>query len=450
LFRRSKDNNNNNTNDETNSNTTNEVQHEIDNEQKVETPPVAPSRQEMMRNIRTKRSESMFASFRMPRQNHNPIHHPANKHDTFTPMKSVRRLSSCFTKPAEHDDDDYCTGNNNNNIEHTESACTINSDIISSSTDGRGASSSSISSTRTAKSLFFELLNSQNPYEYTQTDVERKKFFQTISTIIKEHPKVCSEIYEFEAFPGYGIYPLHMLCALNAPLPCIKRCLSSFKGALQDCLSEIGTALHYSCYFAKYNLDIVQYMIMKSPNCLVRVNKAGRTPFMMACLNPNTDVKQDVLAMLALLQFTSVDRTDCSGNTALHLACSIDTSKTALKIIECIKNELPKKVLYATNQDGSTPLHIAVANPKADVSVLKTLICSKNVAAYLTNRNGQNPLHIAVTNYQTGDVEGEKVIQFLAKKFPKTLSVQDSKGQTPYDIAKSKDLGTKILKLLKH
>jgi ankyrin repeat protein len=118
---------------------------------------------------------------------------------------------------------------------------------------------------------------------------------------------------------------------------------------------------------------------------------------------------------------------DSSGNTALHLAACYGGRRT----IDALVGRAPT-LLMATNKNGETPIHIALALPhKSEVD---------DAAVYLLDQYKEFPsclIHLAILNSY------EKTIKILLKqpldKLMKMLLEQDEDGNTALHIAASLD-----------
>ncbi|MEO0202771.1 MAG: ankyrin repeat domain-containing protein [candidate division WOR-3 bacterium] len=90
------------------------------------------------------------------------------------------------------------------------------------------------------------------------------------------------------------------------------------------------------------------------------------------------------------------------------------------------------------NNNGKTPLHIAVENEYEDIV---KLLLEKNVDVNIKDNEGNTPLHKAVKN-------GNYFIIKELLKFGADKNIKNNEGKTPFDLAK--ELGDdEILKLFK-
>jgi ankyrin repeat protein len=275
--------------------------------------------------------------------------------------------------------------------------------------------------------------------------------FKKVSTLIKDYPRLCQATYQFIGHDENEIYPLHFLCSVNAPVSTIRLCYRANEGAMRCNNSDIGTPLHYACFYDT-SIDLIQYLIMKEPKSLARVNIDGRTPFLLTCLNSNVNTNLDIVSVVGMLSINT-SRSDRFGNKPLHLVCS--NVKPTIELIELIASVTKDVNAFAMNRSGQTPLHLAVAYPKADLTTVKTLIKMQidTAAQFTTDKKGQTPLHVAVGCY--GSLHDKKshaydknIIYYLARKYPQTLHIQDLVGNTPMDIAQQLNLGSRIIKAL--
>jgi CTP-dependent riboflavin kinase len=321
---------------------------------------------------------------------------------------------------------------------------------------------------------------------------------KTLTRMLKDYPELCTERYTFNTFPDEKIYPFHMLCALAAPVTCIKRCYKNFPQAINDDSSGLGTAIHYACafhynYFPSINKDdskkrkdqsggstlaVVQYLIKKHANMLRVLNKQNLcTALHLACAAPyftsisaelddsssdsssndddknNKDCREQIVTYLTSVCKKITAVVDQDRNTALHIACSVD--EPSIEIIQHLCTIAPQTSL-STNTFGSTPLHLLVdTNDDNDGNLnkyVKLLIRTNDTSLRILDGNGEIPLHIAL-RAMAGAEESDgqyntKVIKQLIKAYPESLYVKNQNGREPYSYAKSLKLGDDILELL--
>lgn len=365
-----------------------------------------------------------------------------------SPIKAFRQISKSYSKrwisPEDGSSNEFLANGNDPSV------CTTSEDSSSANAD--------------PQVTFLALLNHINPKSNTtmktrQEKMERQLTFQKVEALIKKHPKLCRSEYLFQAFTSKladedgdedvddEVYPLHFLSSVNAPVSTIQACYRAYEPAMQCNRSNIGSPLHYACYYGTSN-DVIQFLIMKEPKNLARVNVDGRTPLLMACLNPNTKHTIDILSIVGMLSIKT-DRADKYGNRPLHLVCS---QTPTVEIVHLVVDVVKDFNTSAVNKLGQTPLHLAVSGQHADVSIVKVLLKveTKSAAPYITDKRGQTPLHVAVHYYGTKENNNydKNIIIYLARKYPETLTVQDADGKTPADIATQYNLGTKMIKIL--
>ena len=103
------------------------------------------------------------------------------------------------------------------------------------------------------KTDFFQMLNVKDPSNGCSGFNVSK-----VNKMLDKLPALACTKYLFGAFTE-PVTALHMLCAMDAPLSCIKRCYTHNKAAVYDTSSLLGSPLHYACYYNS-NIKIIRYI----------------------------------------------------------------------------------------------------------------------------------------------------------------------------------------------
>ncbi|XP_056698934.1 ankyrin repeat-containing protein BDA1 isoform X2 [Spinacia oleracea] len=112
-------------------------------------------------------------------------------------------------------------------------------------------------------------------------------------------------------------------------------------------------------------------------------------------------------------------------SSPLHIACAI---KGRLEIVNILVEEKPN-MCFAQDQDGRTPIHVAVVN--GNVEVMEVLLKEKHQAAWERTMGGETVLHLCVKNNQLD------ALKSLVNKTddPELLNFADSNGDTALHLA---------------
>ncbi|KAD6454941.1 hypothetical protein E3N88_09647 [Mikania micrantha] len=109
----------------------------------------------------------------------------------------------------------------------------------------------------------------------------------------------------------------------------------------------------------------------------------------------------DVKAILKGRIVTLRDRITINGNTALHMAVGMSNNKIFLRRMLNLASEDNQQALDMRNSEGSTLLHVAaiVGNTEAAKILIRRHSC--HYMLFEKDNDGQTPLEIAVSNMQT-------------------------------------------------
>ena len=289
--------------------------------------------------------------------------------------------------------------------------------------------------TRKAKVAFFKLVNKSNPEKgYSKKDFDAHE----VSKMMDKLPVLAKDKFAFSAF-NEPITALHMFCAIDAPLQCIKKCYKLNTEALHDTSSALGGPLHFACF---YNADVesVRYLASKDSPALLLQNRAKRTPLHVACSvkRPSVDLVQLLTAACA----EASEIQDHHGLTPLHLV--VAAKKPNLEIIEDLSEVGPNAVCMQDEENWATPVHLSLENTNCDLDIVRDLVGANPAVLKMQDKKGRLPLHLAVKaeiNF--------KVLKAMVKKNPKSIFIADEEGNTPYTIAKTMHQDKEIVKLLK-
>jgi ankyrin repeat protein len=315
---------------------------------------------------------------------------------------------------------------------------------------------------------------------------------KNLSGLIKEYPQLCDErCNSFRAFPDDVVLPLHMLCALGAPISLIRQCLKANPKALQDnTTSKLGTPFHFACMLHHQavatqsddideDLDEVGVNSLALVKYLVKVRASGltvqnslnlQTPLHIACLAYQVDhnakvrmygygedegeqsqqrvpdeKKEEVIYYIIQVcpKLTAV--LDKNMNTPLHIACASMHGTCSVTTVKRLITAMSDTNVFSTtqNKDGATALHLALYN-KAPYDLVKALAEENPEILQISDSKNRIPLHIAAY-VKTDDIE---VYKTLISLYPESLHMKNKRDETPYQIASKKGTDSSILKIL--
>lgn len=134
-------------------------------------------------------------------------------------------------------------------------------------------------------------------------------------------------------------------------------------------------------------------------------------------------------------------KVDTDGMAPLHLLCDSDEDANPSDV-ELLLEKEPAVCLIKTEEDGSTPLHLAVAG-KAKFSVLKALVKANDKALSVKDAKGRIPLFVAVA------VQAEmETFKLLLLKYPDGRTTKNKQNELPVTMATRMKLDSDLLDLL--
>ena len=131
---------------------------------------------------------------------------------------------------------------------------------------------------------------------------------------------------------------------------------------------------------------------------------------------------------------------DKDGMTPLHLLCDLEDIKPC--VVRLISEEEPCACLTPSKEDGSTPLHLAIAR-KAPHSAIRALISANDTALSTKDRRGRIPLFVAVAVRSPIDT-----FKFLLLKYPDGRNTRNMLNELPVTMAARMNLDGDLLDLL--
>ncbi|XP_057990375.1 uncharacterized protein LOC131172858 [Hevea brasiliensis] len=210
------------------------------------------------------------------------------------------------------------------------------------------------------------------------------------------------------------------------------------------------TALHEAV--RNNHLEVVEILIRKNPEFANIANAAGESPLYLAAVRENNIIASKILEICLSPAYTGPD-----GRTALHEAViSGDADLTRkilnknssltreqdkegwtplhyasyfnlLPIVEMLLEDDNKSAAYISENDGKTPLHLAILNGDSHLKVVEKIMSDCPDCCDLADNRGRNVLHFAV---ESGSLKG---VQIITEKpsLANLINQKDKEGNTP-------------------
>jgi len=170
------------------------------------------------------------------------------------------------------------------------------------------------------------------------------------------------------------------------------------------------TPLHDSIRLGMMNIEIL--LLKRGADIEVR-DAEGNTPFMEAVLSGYPAIMEQLTAMGA-----DPNTRNFRGDTPLHIVAAMERTDVAILLLEWGAS------IHAKNARGRTPLQIAFASSPR---LVRTFLTKDRLMS--SDDNGSSPMHIAVQ--ERASVSVIKIILELGAR----LSSVDSEGRTPLRLA---------------
>lgn len=183
-------------------------------------------------------------------------------------------------------------------------------------------------------------------------------------------------------------------------------------------VDENGNTVIHTCVM-RGNLDLLVIFVNELEESIVNMKNGQKmSALLMAAHLEETEM------CAHLLTKADISATDIFGNNVLHLACK----KKNLSLLHLFLKRAEKSLLNATNNDGFTPLHLAVLSGSLDI------FCAFNNQNVDLNakdtRRGYTALHYACTHSSL-----IHVVNLLVKQTGIDLDAKSLTGSTPLHVA---------------
>ncbi|CAB0042895.1 unnamed protein product [Trichogramma brassicae] len=248
--------------------------------------------------------------------------------------------------------------------------------------------------------------------------------------------EICDEKHrrvQVDAQDNEGQTPLHK-AIFNGNINLVEILMR--RGANPNLADDNGyTPLHILCLREYDAVDLAKrfFEIGKEFNKPVKVDaqdNEGWTPLHEAIFNGNIN-----LVEILLRRGASPNLADNDKLTPLHAICERKNSDDGLaKRFFEINDELNQLVeVDAKNEEGSTPLHLALSH---GCKKLNELLLKRHADPNLTNAEGRTPLHV-ICQREDDDVDLVKMLFEMGDKFNKPIQVdaRDKSGCTALHLA---------------
>jgi len=181
-----------------------------------------------------------------------------------------------------------------------------------------------------------------------------------------------------------------------------------------------------------YSMEVLRILVDAAKTVITIADDNGSIPLHHACKWSATAAPEHACELIKLLRQTAdeVDlrnRYGVSRNCALHIYLMCTGISPSPQVVRLLTDSA-KHVLSASNENGNTPLHVAVGH-KAPDDCIRLLITDRNSpvnALLLQNAMNETPLHVAMQKGYSLSVWSK-----LIDRAKTVLAVHDDIGGTP-------------------
>jgi ankyrin repeat protein len=173
--------------------------------------------------------------------------------------------------------------------------------------------------------------------------------------------------------------------------------------------------------------ELVQYFINREECNFLTTDMDDLTPLHSAVVNDHLPIVK--LLVKSQRVPNMLERKDRTGRTPLYIAAQLGRSDILTFLVkQTFRN---KADVDATQNDGSTPLHMACRN--GHLECVKILHDKGKANVELSNHKELRPLHAAVLSRSC------EIVEFLYKNCAADLNVLDSANRSPFYLAAQND-----------
>lgn len=229
-----------------------------------------------------------------------------------------------------------------------------------------------------------------------------------------------------------GQLPIHWACLCNFCLPIIEALLNGYPESVTVTDEKGWLPIHHLCSNAVPNLHVIQALLNAHPECIQVRDKDAKLPIHHVCSNTALD-QFDFIQALVNAYPESIQVRDKEGKLPIHHVCSNTTPD--LYVIGALVNAYPESI-QVRDEKGKLPLYCAYrANPGVLNFLIvshREIICQVKINSLEIDTVSQYTMPGRRNRYpwRRGNVN---IIPDLIEAYPKSSSVQDNHGKSPFE-----------------
>jgi ankyrin repeat protein len=186
---------------------------------------------------------------------------------------------------------------------------------------------------------------------------------------------------------------------------------------------------------AKYQKELISYLIEQGANCNVR-DKEGNTPLIMMVYEKV--IQRSIISFLLQYPQVNVNARNKQGVNALEAAIQ----RNILPIVQTLLAD-PRVDVNAKNKEGDSPLHGAIKH-YSSLPIVQALLANPNIDVNATDNEGNSLLHIAIKYHRL------PIIKALLEDTRTEVNAKDNQGDSALHEAIKLNILSVVQALLTH
>jgi len=220
------------------------------------------------------------------------------------------------------------------------------------------------------------------------------------------------------------------LSVKGGPPPKLVESILKFSSEVIEQKDEHGrNSLHYGMRFNS-SIENIQHLLNTNPS-MEKDHYYGQTPLHHG-IRWNESISKEMVRLIVESNQEIIEVQDEDGNTPLQIAIKYKRSEVINYLfLEALSEEACSEFVIQKDDGGNTGLHFAV-QVGLSLRVIQCILDANPKAVEERNNDGDTPLHFGIKNNKNMSKE---VVQVIVEASPKTLLEQNDDGKSPLSSA---------------